>query len=77
MTAVGGASEPGRLLIVLGGVLLLVGLCLTLFGRLPLVGRLPGDLVYRRGNFTLYVPLATSILLSVLLSLLLALFRKG
>jgi hypothetical protein len=64
-------------MIVLGGVLLLVGLCLTLIGRLPLEGRLPGDLVYRRGNFTLYVPLATSILLSVLLSLLLALFRKG
>ena len=54
---------------VLGGVLLLVGIALTAFGRLGL-GRLPGDLVYRRGNFTFYFPLATSILVSVVLTLL-------
>ena len=77
MAVMGGAAEPGRLLIVLGGVLLLAGLCLTLFGRLPLLGRLPGDFVFRRGNVTVYLPLATSLLLSVLLSLLFALFRKG
>jgi uncharacterized protein HemY len=67
--------EIGRLLIVLGGVLLLAGLALTFFGRLG-VGRLPGDLVYRRGNFSFYFPLMTSILLSVVLSLLLWLFRR-
>jgi hypothetical protein len=77
MTAMGGVSEPGRLLIVVGAVLLALGLCLTLFGRLPLLGRLPGDFVYRKGNVTLYLPLATSLLISVLLSLLLALFRRG
>jgi Protein of unknown function (DUF2905) len=74
---VSGASQLGRVLILLGGVLLALGLCLTLFGRLPLLGRLPGDFVYRRGNLSFYFPLATSLLISVLLTLLLALLRKG
>ena len=67
--------ELGRVLIVLGGVLLLAGIALTAFGGLGL-GRLPGDFVYRRGNFTVYFPIVTSILLSIVLSLLLWLFRR-
>ena len=67
--------DVGRLLMVLGGLLLLAGLALTAFGRLGLA-RLPGDLVYRRGNFTFYFPIVTSILLSIVLSLLLWLFRR-
>jgi hypothetical protein len=65
----------GRLLILLGGLILLSGVALTFFGRLG-IGRLPGDIVYRRGNFTFYFPLMTSIVLSVVLSLLLWLFRR-
>jgi len=67
--------ELGRVLIVLGGVLLVAGIALLAVGRLG-IGRLPGDLVYKRGNFALYVPLMTSILLSIILSLLLWLFRR-
>ncbi len=67
--------DLGRLLIVLGGLLLLAGILLTAFGRLGL-GRLPGDFVYRRGSFTFYFPLVTSIILSLVLSLLLWLFRR-
>ena len=67
--------DLGRMLILLGGIFLLVGIALTAFGGLGL-GRLPGDLVYRRGNFTFYFPLMTSILLSIALSLLLWLFRR-
>ncbi len=67
--------DVGRLLILLGAVTLLAGVALTLFGRIGL-GRLPGDLIYRRGNFTFYFPLMTSILLSIALSLLLWLFRR-
>ena len=67
--------DLGRMLILLGGILLLVGIALTAFGPLG-IGRLPGDLVYRRGNFTFYFPLMTSILLSIALSLLLWLFRR-
>ena len=65
-------SELGKLLIVLGIVLMGAGVVLTVLGRtnLPL-GRLPGDIVYRGKNTTLYFPLATSLLVSVLLSLVL------
>lgn len=65
-------SELGKLLIVVGGVLLLAGIGLTILGRtnLPL-GRLPGDIIYRGKNTTFYFPLATSILLSVVLSIVL------
>lgn len=63
-------SGWGKLLMVLGAVVLVVGALLTLAGRwnLPL-GRLPGDFVYRGKNTVFYFPLATSILISVVLSL--------
>lgn len=67
--------DAGRLLMVAGAVLLLLGLAMTFAGKTPL-GRLPGDILYRRGNFTFYFPLMTSLLLSVLLMLLLWLFRR-
>jgi hypothetical protein len=67
--------DAGRLLMVAGGVLLLLGLALTFAGRTPF-GRLPGDILYKRGNFTFYVPLMTSLLLSLLLTLLMWLFRR-
>ncbi|MFI5110318.1 MAG: DUF2905 domain-containing protein [Terriglobales bacterium] len=69
--------EMGRLLLVLGIVLVLIGGGVMLLGRtgLPL-GRLPGDLVYRGKNTTFYFPLATSILVSVVLSLLLFLIGR-
>lgn len=66
----------GRVLMIAGGVLVAVGLLLTLAGKLPFLGRLPGDLVYRKGNFTFYFPIVTSIVLSLLLTLLFSLFRK-
>ncbi len=69
-------AELGKTLIVLGGVLVVVGVLLTLGGKLPWLGRLPGDIVIQRDNFTFYFPLATSILLSVVLSLLFMLFRR-
>ena len=67
--------DLGRLLILFGALLLVMGVVLTLGGKVGL-GKLPGDLVYRRGNFSFYFPLMTSILLSIVLSLLLWLFRR-
>jgi hypothetical protein len=65
-------ADFGKVLIVLGGALLAVGIVLVLLGRTNLpVGRLPGDLIYRGKNTTVYFPLATSLLLSVLLSVVL------
>jgi hypothetical protein len=68
--------ELGRVLLVVGGLLVVVGLVLTFGIRVPGIGRLPGDIVYRKGNFTFYFPLVTSILLSLVLTLLLSLFRR-
>ena len=67
--------DLGRLLVIAGAVLLVTGLALTFFGRLGL-GKLPGDFVIRRGNFTFYFPLVTSLLVSLALSLLFWLFRR-
>lgn len=67
---------PGRLLIILGVVLILAGLLLTYGGRIPWLGRLPGDIRIERENFSFYFPLASSLLVSLLLSLLFWLFRR-
>jgi hypothetical protein len=63
----------GRILIILGVVLLVVGLLVNL--GLP-IGRLPGDISVRRGNFSFYFPLTTSIIASILLTLLLMFLGK-
>lgn len=67
--------DIGRLLIIGGIALIVVGIAITALGRLGM-GRLPGDFVLRRGNATFYFPLMTSILLSIALTLLFWLFRR-
>jgi hypothetical protein len=67
--------DIGRILIICGIVFIVLGLALTATSRLG-IGRLPGDFIYRRGNFTLYFPLITSILLSLALTLIFWLFRR-
>jgi hypothetical protein len=71
VTAVG---DIGRALIVLGLLLVAAGALISLVGKVPWLGRLPGDIHVERGNWTFYFPLATSLLLSVALSLLFWLF---
>jgi len=67
----------GKFLIIAGFGLIALGLFLTLLPKIPFLGRLPGDIYIKKGNFTFYFPLATCILLSVLLTILLnLLFRK-
>ncbi|HEY2387617.1 MAG TPA: DUF2905 domain-containing protein [Candidatus Binatia bacterium] len=66
----------GKLLIASGIVLVLVGTAVLLVGRVPWLGRLPGDIVIRRDNFMLYIPLASSLLLSVVISFLVYLLRR-
>lgn len=59
----------GKILIAFGLLIVLAGVVLVLVGRVPWIGRLPGDIHVQRGNFTFYFPLATSLLLSVVLTL--------
>ena len=63
----------GKLLVI--GGLIVAGIGMLVMLGVP-VGRLPGDITVRRGNFTFYFPLATSIIASILLTLLLALLRR-
>ena len=66
----------GRTLILLGLVLVIAGLVVSFSSRIPWVGKLPGDFTFRSGGLTVYVPLATCLLLSLVLSLLSYLFRR-
>jgi len=69
-------SDLARFLMIAGAILLLLGLVLWLGPKIPWLGKLPGDITYKRDNFTFYFPLGTCILLSVILTLILYLFRK-
>lgn len=66
----------GRMLMIVGGALLLLGVLLSFGPRVPWLGRLPGDIVIERDNFRLYFPITTSIVISIVLSLLAAAFRR-
>jgi hypothetical protein len=69
-------GDLGKTLILFGVVLMLAGAVLTFAGRLPWIGRLPGDFTFRRYGIVFYFPLATGILLSIVMSVLLSLFRR-
>jgi hypothetical protein len=72
----GDLSGFGRLLIILGVVIALVGIGLTLGARIPWLGRLPGDFSFGGASWRVYIPLGTSIVISVVLTLIFLLFRR-
>ena len=70
-------EQLGRVLVIMGVVLVAVGLFLTLGPRLPFgIGQLPLDFHVRRGNFSFYFPLGTSILVSIVLTLVFGLLNR-
>ncbi len=69
-------QELGKALIVFGIILVGLGLFLTFFHKIPLVGKLPGDILVQKKNFSFYFPITTSILISIILSLLFWLWSK-
>jgi hypothetical protein len=64
-------SHLGKLLILIGLILAVIGCVLILAGKIPWFGRLPGDFFYRGKNVSFYFPLMTSLVVSVILSLIL------
>lgn len=66
----------GRILILFGALMLLVGVALLFLPKIPLVGRLPGDIYIKKDNFVFYFPIVTCIILSLFLSFLLYLLRR-
>lgn len=65
-----------KMIILAGIVLTLVGILLLLVGKVPFFGKLPGDIMVQRKNFTFYFPLASGILLSIILTILLNIFLR-
>ena len=71
-------SSMGRMVLIVGLVVVAIGALMLLAGRLPFLGRLPGDIAVQRGSWSFYFPLATSIVLSLVLTVVLNLFaRRG
>lgn len=66
----------GKYLIIAGILLIAVGSLIHFAGRVPLLGKLPGDISIKKQNFSFYFPLATSIILSIIISLILFVIRK-
>lgn len=71
-----GFEGLAKYLIIFGVVLALLGGLLLVVGKIPFIGRLPGDIYIQKDNFTFYFPLATSLLISILLTLLFSLFSR-
>lgn len=69
-------NSLGKMLIIVGLGLFCLGLFLVFFQKLPFWGKLPGDILVKKGNFTFYFPLTTSIILSLVVSALLLFFKK-
>jgi hypothetical protein len=69
-------SGLGKTLLVIGGVMIAAGLLILIFGKIPFIGKLPGDFAMKGKNWSFYFPLASSILLSIILSLILYLIQK-
>ncbi|MBI5560180.1 MAG: DUF2905 domain-containing protein [Deltaproteobacteria bacterium] len=69
-------SFTGKFLIIIGLIIVIIGLILTFGPKIPYIGRLPGDIYYKKDNFVFYFPLATSIIVSIILSLILYLFFR-
>jgi hypothetical protein len=68
--------EIGKLFVIIGGILLVIGLVYTLVPNLSFPPKLPGDIFINRGNFTFYFPIVTSILLSIILTIIINFFLR-
>lgn len=67
-------TEFGKIFIIVGVFFVFLGLLMS--GKAGFLGRLPGDILVQKNNFTFYFPLATSILLSIIISLIFYFFKK-
>lgn len=72
----GKIKDMAIFIIIAGVILIVIGLAIYYSDKLPWIGKLPGDFLIKRENFTFYFPLATSLILSILLSLILYLLKR-
>jgi len=69
-------TQFGRFLTITGLIIFVIGLLLMFFNKIPFIGKLPGDIIVKKENYTIYLPIVTSILISLILSLIFYLLRK-
>ncbi|MGE5750634.1 MAG: DUF2905 domain-containing protein [Nitrospirota bacterium] len=69
-------GEMAKIIIVIGVVLVLIGLIILFLQKVPFLGKLPGDILIKKENFTFYFPLSTSIVVSIIVCLILYLISK-
>ncbi len=69
-------SQIGKMLIIAGGVMILIGVVFAVGAKIPFVGKLPGDFTFKGKNFTIHLPLATGIVLSIIITIILNLFGR-
>jgi len=69
-------ASLGKVLIVAGILLVLIGLAFMFGDKIPYLGKLPGDIYIKRERFSFYFPLTTSIIISIILTILFSIFRK-
>jgi hypothetical protein len=72
-----GLAPVGRLLVILGVFITVLGAVMLLTPRVPWLGRLPGDIVIHRDDLTIYIPLTTMLIVSVVLSVVLSVIGRG
>lgn len=68
--------QAGKLLIILGAFIIVIGLLLLFFDRIPLLGKLPGDISFKSGRTRIYFPIVTCVILSLLLTIILNLLGR-
>ena len=71
-----GFGDLGKILVVFGLFIAGIGVLLMVGNKIPWLGRLPGDMLIKKGSVTFYFPIVTCILLSIILSILFSIFRK-
>lgn len=69
-------SDLAKTLIFFGVILVCMGIFAAIFSKVPMLGKLPGDIFLRRGSFTFYFPITTCVLLSLILTLAFTIFGK-
>ena len=69
-------QDFGKILIFVGTFIIITGLLISFGGKIPLIGRLPGDIVIQRKNYTFYFPLTTLIVLNLIIYFIMTFFKK-
>jgi len=69
-------ASIGKILIILGAVIILIGIVVLYANRIPYIGRLPGDIYIKKDNFVFYFPLTTCILISIIIYVILKILGK-